>query len=255
MKINQIVFSPTGGTQRVADALTSELGNDINKIDLTNPKGDFSSLNIGRDDIAVIAVPSYGGRVPSLAAERLSKINGNQALCVVACVYGNRAYEDTLLELKDIAEKSGFTVISAVAAAAEHSIVRQYASGRPDSRDKEELRGFAVKILEKIKNGTSNTSVLHIPGNRPYKKFGGGGQTPKADDRCVECGLCAENCPAQAISKDNIKSADSEKCILCMRCVARCPRSARKISEAAVSAIAQAIKKACSERKSNELYI
>ena len=55
---------------------------------------------------AVIAVPSYGGRVPQVAVDRISEIKGNGAKAVLLCVYGNRAYEDTLTELEDSAEKS-----------------------------------------------------------------------------------------------------------------------------------------------------
>ncbi len=255
MKINQIVFSPTGGTLKAADILTAKLGSGINRIDLTDPKGSFSALNSESGDLALIAVPSYGGRVPALAAERLSQIKGNSALCVLVCVYGNRDYDDTLVELKDIAEKSGFRVISAVAAIAEHSIVRQYAAGRPDSKDEEELQGFAEKISEKIKKGVDRNDDLKIRGNRPYKKSGRGGLVPKADSKCTGCGLCAEKCPSQAISRDDLKSADSEKCIHCMRCISICPQSARKANGAAVSAIALALKLVCSERKNNELYI
>ena len=87
------------------------------------------------------------------------------------------------------------------------------------------------------------------------EKAGGAGLVPKADKRCTGCGLCAKNCPAQAISKANLKTADSKKCISCMRCVTECPESARKVNEAMVSIAALAMKKACSERKSNELYI
>jgi len=256
MEVSQIVFSPTGGTQKVADIITAEWEKPVGKIDLTNPKNDYSALNISQDDIAVIAVPSFGGRVPALAAERLGKINGNQARCVIICVYGNRAYEDTLIELYDIAEQSNFRVIAAISAIAEHSIMHQYAAGRPDSTDRDELRGFAGKILEKIKaEDAASTSVLQIPGNRPYKKAGGAGLVPKADKKCNGCGLCAEQCPAEAISRDNLKISDSKKCISCMRCVANCPQSARKVNEAMVSVVALAIKKACSERKNNELFI
>ena len=257
MEVSQIIFSPTGGTQKVADIITAEWEKSVSKIDLTNPKNDYSALNISRDDIAVIAVPSFGGRVPALAAERLGKINGNQARCVIICVYGNRAYEDTLIELYDIAKQSNFKVIAAISAVAEHSIMHQYAAGRPDSKDRDELRGFAGKILEKIKTaGSDCTSVLQIPGNRPYKKAGGAGLVPKASDKkCNGCGLCAEQCPAEAISRDNLKISDSKKCISCMRCVANCPQSARKVNGAMVSVAALAIKKACSERKNNELFI
>lgn len=254
MNIVQIVFSPTGGTQRVANAITSEWENAVNKIDLTNGKFDFAALSLGKDDVAVIAVPSYGGRVPALAAQRIANIHGNQASCVIVCVYGNRAYEDTLVELQDIAQESGFKVIAAISAVAEHSIMNQYAAGRPDQQDEQELHNFSKKIFEKISDNNTS-SHLHIPGNRPYKKAGAAGLVPKADKKCIHCGLCAENCPAQAISRENVKLVDSKKCISCMRCVSQCPQSARKVNGAMVSVAALAIKKACSERKNNELYI
>ena len=255
MKVKQIVFSPTGGTEKAAEILTKALEKPAAKIDLSDAETDDSFLNLETDDIAIIAGPSYGGRVPALAAERLTKINGNHAQCVIVCVYGNRAYEDTLLELKDLAEQSNFNVIAAISAIAEHSIMHQYAAGRPDQKDREELRGFAGKILEKIESGNAGMSEFQIPGNRPYKKAGGVGLVPKAADTCVGCGLCAEKCPAQAISKENIKCADSKKCISCMRCVVQCPQTARKVNRAMVSAAALALKKACSERKDNELFI
>lgn len=253
MNVVQITFSPTGGTQRVADILTEGWGKSVHKIDLTDAGLETTCLE--KEDFAVIAVPSFGGRVPVLAAQRLAGIHGNQARCVVVCVYGNRAYEDTLVELKDLAEQGGFQVIAAISAVAEHSIMHEYAAGRPDGQDQNELQSFAEKILEKLnRSDAGSASVLEVPGSRPYKKAGGAGLVPKADGSCNGCGLCAESCPAQAIRKENLKTADSKKCISCMRCVVRCPQSARKVNRALVSIAALAIKKACSVRKSNELY-
>lgn len=255
MKVSQIVFSPTGGTKKVAEIITSAWGMPVHKIDLSNGERDYSSLSFETDDIAIIAVPSYGGRVPGLAAQRISGIQGNHTPCVIVCVYGNRAYEDTLVELNDIAKKSGFRVIAAVAAIAEHSIMHQYATGRPDEKDRSELESFAGRILEKINDDSSESAMPKIPGNRPYKKTGVASLIPKAGSECTYCGLCASQCPAQAISKENPKVTDSKKCISCMRCVAQCPQSARKVNGAMVSAVALAIKKACSTRKENELYV
>lgn len=255
MNVSQIVFSPTGGTKQVTDIITKAWETLVNEIDLTKAETDYDALSLQKEDTAVIAVPSYGGRVPALAAQRISKICGNQAQCIIVCVYGNRAYEDTLTELKDIAEKSGFRVIAAVAAIAEHSIMHQYAAGRPDTKDTQELQAFAKKILEKINSNAAEASILQIPGNHPYRKAGGAGLVPKAGNKCTACGLCAENCPAQAISRENLKATDSKKCISCMRCVVKCPQSARKVNGAMVSAAALAMKKACSIRKENELYI
>ena len=255
MNVSQITFSPTGGTDKVAEIITKAWGMPVNKIDLSNAETENSSFSLEKEDIAVIAVPSYGGRVPGLAAKRISKIHANQTPCVIVCVYGNRAYEDTLIELNDIAEKSGFKVIAAIAAIAEHSIMHQYAAGRPDVKDESELNCFAAKILDKIKSNLTGDSTPQIPGKRPYKKAGGAVLVPKANNDCTSCGLCAKQCPAQAINEENLKITDSKKCISCMRCVAKCPQSARKVNGAMVSAAALAIKKACSIRKGNELYI
>lgn len=254
MALVQITFSPTGGTGRVVDIIAEEWEGPVTRVDLSDAKTDCSNIKLGQGDVALIAVPSYGGRVPELAAKRLMKINGNQAKCVIICVYGNRAYEDTLVELRDIVESCGFRAIAAISAVAEHSIIHQYAAGRPDEKDAEVLRGFAKKVFDKLMNDEPSVSAFEVPGNRPYRKAGGAGLVPKATKECVSCGLCAENCPAQAISRDSLKTADSKKCISCMRCVAGCPKSARKVNGALVSAAALAIKKACSERKEAELF-
>lgn len=255
MNVSQIVFSPTGGTGQVADIVTGAWGMPVHSIDLTDAKADFSALQLKNEDLAVIAIPSFGGRVPALAAQRIAKLHGNQSQCVIICVYGNRAYEDTLIELKDLAEQSGFRVMAAIAAVAEHSIMHQYAAGRPDAEDRRVLQDFAETIMKKIHENLPEASAPQIPGNVPYKKSGSVGLVPKADKQCIGCGLCAEKCPAQAIDGESLKTADSKKCISCMRCIAGCPQSARKVNGALVSAAALAIKKACSSRKENELYI
>lgn len=255
MRVVQIVFSPTGGTQKVADTITAEWDAPVKTIDLSDAKADYAAEQLEKGDVAVIAVPSFGGRVPALAAQRLSKIQGNGAFGVLVCVYGNRAYEDTLIELNDVAVQSGFQIVAGIAAIAEHSIMHQYATGRPDAADIDELRGFAKEIIAKLNENPSGEAPLQIPGNRPYKKAGGAGLVPKADAHCVRCGRCAENCPAQAISREDPTITDSKKCISCMRCVAQCPQSARKVNGVMVAAAALAIKKACSVRKQNELYI
>ncbi len=255
MRYVKVVFSPTGGTQKVADALAGEWGEHADSVDLTDAGKDYSKIEFQEDDVALIAIPSYGGRVPELAAKRLGQIHGNHARCILVCVYGNRAYEDTLVEMQDITEKCGFYVVAAVTAIAEHSIMHQYAAGRPDVQDVRELQDFAKKISGKLQNRDAKSLQLKVPGNRPYKKAGGAGLVPKADKNCTACGLCAKDCPAQAISRENIKEADSKKCISCMRCVVRCPESARKVNAMAVSAAALAMKKVCTVKKENEIFL
>ena len=94
-------------------------------------------------------MPSFGGRAPAVAIERLKQISGNGAKCTLVCVYGNRAYEDTLVEMEDAANHCGFQVVAAIAAVAEHSILSQYASNRPDASDEKQLVNFADQIADK----------------------------------------------------------------------------------------------------------
>ena len=253
MKLYEIVFSPTGGTQKVADLLTKALGEESAAVDLTDHAADFSHISLTTEDVAVIAGPSYGGRVPSPATERLGAIKGGGAQAVLVCVYGNRAYEDTLVELEDTVKRAGFRVAAAVAAIAEHSIARRYAAGRPDAGDEKQLREFAGKIQEKLSAGEDTEP--NIPGNRPYKKAGGSGLVPKPTKDCTNCGLCAEKCPVQAIDPRDTRRTDKDKCISCMRCVSICPQSARKVGAVMLTAVEAALKKACTDRKKGELYL
>lgn len=253
MKLYSIVFSPTGGTQKVATVLTDALEGEVARVDLTDGKQNFPAVQLTQEDVAVISVPSYGGRVPAVAVERLTKLNGQGARAILVCVYGNRAYEDTLVELEDAAKQAGFRVIAAVAAIAEHSIARQFAVGRPDAQDAKQLSDFARQIQAKLSAGDSTEPS--IPGNRPYKKAGGTGMVPKPTKECTSCDVCAAECPVQAIDKKNPKKVDEKACISCMRCISVCPHSARKVSPVMLSAASLMLKKVCSERKDCELFL
>lgn len=253
MRCTKIIFSPTGGTERVTDILTTAMTECADTVDLTRVGTNFSSYSFGPEDVVVIAVPSFGGRVPGIAVQRLAQITAQEAKAVVVCVYGNRAFEDTLVELMDVVKAVGFQVIAAVAAVAEHSIMHQFAAGRPDRTDEDNLRRFGAEIARKLSKPEAEN--FEVPGNRPYKKAGGGGLVPKTESRCTACGLCVDSCPTGAISKADPKATDSKKCISCMRCVSICPTQARSVSKAMVAAASLAIKKACSERKECELYL
>lgn len=251
MKTCQIIFSPTGGTNKVANAITQSWPQpDI--IDLSIPNTNYTDISFENDSLVLIAMPSFGGIAPQLALDRLSMLKGNNALCVIVAVYGNRAYEDTLVQMEDYAQRAGFRVIAGISAVAEHSILHQYAAGRPDLNDCKTLKEFGEEILKKT--SSNDFSKPSIPGNRPYKK-GGAGMIPKADSTCTACGKCAQKCPASAIAPENLKVSDKHKCISCMRCVTICPVHARKVNKLMSSIAAIAIKKACSTEKMNELFL
>lgn len=249
----RVVFSPTGGTEKVAAILTDALGGEFTSVDLTDGKLDFSAVALTQQDVAVISVPSYGGRVPAVAVERLTRLQGQGARAILVCVYGNRAYEDTLVELEDAAKRAGFRVIAAVAAVAEHSIVRQFAAGRPDRQDVRQLTAFAKQIQDKLAAGDPTEPAL--PGNRPYKKAGAVGMVPKPTKACTKCGVCAAACPVQAIDKEDPKKVEKQACISCMRCLSVCPHDARKANPLLLSVARLALRKVCAKRKDNEIFL
>lgn len=268
MSVYSIVFSPTGGTEKVMEILEKEFRAE-KRFDLTM-ESDYGHIRFGEEDICLIGVPSYGGRVPQIAVERIRTLKGNRARVIPVVVYGNRAYEDTLLELKNEAESCGFRTSGAVAAVAEHSIMHQFGAGRPDAEDEKELRQFAQTIQcrmnEKQENKTVNEAgkeimdnaadeSVQVPGNFPYREYGVLPLRPKANKKCRQCGLCAARCPAGAIPKENPSVTDEKKCITCMRCVEICPEHARGVSRILLSAASQKLKKACAGRKKNELLI
>ena len=254
MALYQMTFSPTGGVAACTEALAAAWEGPWQTVDLTDRGADRSSLAFTAEDLVLAAVPVYAGRVPAPAAERIARLRGNGAAAVALAVYGNRAFEDALLELEDVLLAAGFRCLAGVAALAEHSIARQVAAGRPDEADQAQLRDFGARIRRHLaENGGEQPAK--VPGNRPYRPYGAVPMRPTAGEDCGGCGLCAAKCPVGAIPAENVKSVDETRCISCMRCIAVCPGGARKLDPAALAAVEAKLKAACGTRRENQLFL
>ncbi|MBQ8424369.1 MAG: 4Fe-4S binding protein [Coprobacter sp.] len=227
-KANIIFFSATGTTEKVATAIAQGTGiNTIETCDLI--KKPQVEKQIPADELTIIAMPVYAGRIPAPAAQALQNFNGNHSPAIIVCVYGNREFDDALVEMQDIAEKQGFEIVSAAAFIARHSIFPTVATQRPDADDIAIAHNFGKESLARL----HDTDILHLPpiapqGNRPYRTPGNVPLKPRASRRCNMCGACALQCPTQAIDSENPRHTDSARCISCAHCIAICPRGARR---------------------------
>lgn len=249
-KLIQIYFSPTGSTKKVIK-ISDDVWNQYESKDIDLCEN-IESIDLVDDGIAIIAVPSYGGRVPSIAVERLKKIKANHMRAIIITSYGNREFDNTLDELNYICSKQGFSVIGAIAAVCEHSIMHQYATNRPDNKDLQEIEEYMQLI--KVELEENNLKELTYRDASVWREYHGVSLKPKTSKQCNSCGLCAKKCPVSAIDYSNPKITNDSKCISCMRCISICPNQARSLDPLMVAEVAKKMKKVCSIRKENQLF-
>jgi ferredoxin len=228
-------FSPTGTTRAVVEAVAQGLGlSAMDVIDLTSPAARAIPLQTTEDDLLVVAVPVYMGRVPALLHEWLESIRAQNTLAVCVVVYGNRVYDNALLELKDLVKSRGCIPIAGAAYVGEHafsSAELPIASGRPNADDLQHARELGQRVRAKVEaiSSVAQAAEVVVPGVRPY-----GGVTQlwdvdfiAVDDTCIHCGVCAEVCPMGAVDPEDSARIDHVKCITCCACIKNCPQGAR----------------------------
>lgn len=166
MSVYQIHFSPTGGTRAVSELLVSAWP-ETAAIDLCDPKAEGFTQDFTSDDLCIFTVPAFEGRVPPVNLRRIRNLSGNNTPCIMAALYGNRAIDDTLLELEDELLPRGFLPFAAVKAVAQHSVLPMFGTGRPDDADQTQLREFSQALRQAYEQGPAAEPVA-VPGKRPY---------------------------------------------------------------------------------------
>ena len=135
-----VYFSPTHTSEKIARAIGEGIGMERRiETDLTLDES-TSTIEIN-GSLTILAAPVYGGRVAPIALQRMKRLKGTNAPVILAVVYGNRDYEDALVELRDTAIELGFTPLSAGAFIGEHSYstpALPVAMGRPDEAERME---------------------------------------------------------------------------------------------------------------------
>ena len=138
-KIWAMYWSATSTTKTVVTAvagkMADKLGLPLEEYDFTLPAARQDAPDFGPEDVVVFGTPTYAGRVPNVLLKYLATVKGNGAAAVPVVTFGNRAFDDSLIELRDILADNGFHPFAAAAFACEHSFSTVLAAGRPDADD------------------------------------------------------------------------------------------------------------------------
>lgn len=258
-----IFFSPTQTTRKIIEGISQglQVGN-VENVDLTPPAAELQEPQEFCDDLAIIGSPVYAGRLPAATLSRFRRLKGNGAPAVIVVVYGNRAYEDALLELRDLVLEAGFKPIAAGAFVGEHSYstdAAPIAAGRPDAEDMEAAKSFGEMIRKKmaIIHACEQVEPLQVPGNFPYKEVRMLSDVAPAinESLCTICGKCRSACPTAAIHNGNPTITDKGLCIRCCACVKVCPVGAITMEDPRIKQVAEQLCMNCSDRKKPETYL
>lgn len=255
-----VYFSPTQTTKKVLESIAQGMqAGVVSYVDLTPPVT-TPTFSLDASTVAIIGAPVYGGRLPEVAVERLRRLRGNGTPAVLVVVYGNRAFEDALLEMKNVAEACGFVPIAGAAFIGEHSYSTEalpIALSRPDAADVAKAVAFGQQVREKLARHTPG--VLAVPGNYPYKERRPPAENPSVPvthaDLCTLCGQCANACPTAAITVSDTVTTDAAACIQCCACTRACPTGARVMEDPRILRTATWLYENYSARKEPEVYV
>lgn len=242
-RIWAVYFSATGTTEKIATKIAARIADKMNiefkffDFTLPNMRNDIPVFE--KSDCIIFGMPVYAGRIPNLLLKYLTSVKGNDALAVPIVLFGNRNYDDALIELRDILEKNNFHTIGAGAFIGEHSFSSILAKNRPDDKDILIAESFGEKISEKLLNLISPPEFpIKVTGNPyPYKGY----YQPHNKDNnlidmkkvkpltaanCTDCKICVTVCPMGSIEYEDV-SIVSGICIKCGACIKKCPVHAK----------------------------
>jgi ferredoxin len=258
-KAKLVYYSPTNTGKKIVTAIMKGTSLDYSYIDLTPAGSESKNYSVAKDELVIIAAPVYSGRIPKVALDRIKKVKGDGTPAVLIAMYGNRNYDDALLELKDVTSELGFKAVAGAAFIGRHSFdtpETPIAPGRPDAADIDKAKDFGAKIMEKL-GGITEVPELEVSGNRPYRKGGGGDpRSPETTaETCILCGMCAKVCPVGCVEVTDVVETDKTKCTACTACVQSCPTGARHWENPGILGGSKWLATECSERKEPEVFL
>ena len=226
-KITALYFSPTGSTKNALKTVLDGFSCDKSEIDFTPYENRNNSYSFTSSDLVIIAVPVYGGRIPSAAEQRIKQMHGENTQAILFVSYGNVHFGNSLCELQQLIEINGFITIAAAAVVTEHNVIPDTIGvGRPSANDKNVLLSFSRQVQDKISaNDKIERIILNVDKKYQYSQRDTLPIRPHSSKQCNKCGVCIKGCPCGAILVP--EKATGSQCIRCMRCIKYCPKKVR----------------------------
>lgn len=274
MKMNHVktaFYSATGNTKKVvttvAKAVASELGVPLEHFDFTLPASREEKKRYSATDLVFFGSPTYAGRIPNkLLPYVQSSFEGNGALAVPIVVFGNRSFDDCLMEWRNELEAHGFHTIAGAGVPTAHVFSDKLAPGRPNEEDLAALQVFGKQIAAKVQAMETIPVPIKVKGENPpgpyYKPLGVDGKPaaflkakPKTDtEKCSKCGICIPVCPMGSIPADAPDTC-SGICIKCQACIKTCPTGAKYMDDPAFLSHVAMLEQHYSRRAEAEWFI
>lgn len=251
-RVTALYFSPTHGTRAYVRAVAAAIPGEHREVDLTRPEERRKGYHFTENDLVILGVPVYYGRVPEVEG-LLDGLHGGNTPVILLAVYGNRLIDDALVELSDLCAARGFRTLAAGSFVAPHTFSAKVGKGRPSEADLAAAAELGRRAADKLSGAWEPPA---LPGNRPYRDFQRAPFYPEGDGSCTGCGACARACPVEAIDPAAPRETDGEKCIRCLACVHACPTGSRRVEGAAFSATVAHLEEALTKtERPPELYL
>jgi len=251
------VFSGTGNAARAASLVLGRLtaaGHEASLVDLAAGE---ALPTLGDEGLLVVCSSTLGFSVPSTVMAALKAAPRSGARVAIACVCGatmgrrgisggwsGAASVAALSVLRrrgyrpvgsaDVSYPENWTQVSAPAEGADREAMLARGDAEATAFADRLIQGesgpveglFLRRNLVTLSLGRLVGAIFRLAARRLL------GRLFVADDACTSCGLCAEACPARAITMRNGLPAWSAGCSACNRCINLCPATAIQTSTA-----------------------
>lgn len=230
------VFSGTGNSYSAAKTISEALG--VGMVDLAKAvRYERYKYDAGGEPVGFV-FPTYCGGLPSVVREfaaNVSVANPGKVFAVATCagssggacdmlqeVLGDRLRVDAMHDVRmpnnaviafDVPTKEQAAPILQAADAEIGEICRSLRAGETGDMRRHRGSGDWRREYE---------AYDRIRSTEPFS----------INDRCIECRICEDVCPEQAIKVYHRKPVwDEERCSLCMCCINLCPKAAIQYGE------------------------